>query len=132
MLTGRKNRAKIPVKELVSIILRAGGGNKDLRHFDNLMGNDLIGFFACLFSRAFVLNLKLRRNIFFKTHGGFAIYFLEFRFFGDLFVLSEERVLGLAELFLEYKLAAHEEFTGNNNIEETVFIRVEIGMLVHM
>ncbi len=96
------------------------------------MGDDLIRFFASLLDRVFFLNLKLRRNIFFETHSGFAVDFLELGFFGDLFVLGEKRVLGLAELLLEYKLAAHEEFTCNDNVKETVLIRVEIGMLVHM
>ena len=132
MLTLRKHRTEIPIQQLMSVALVAWGSDDILWHFHNLLRNYLIWLFASLFYRIFLLNLKLWRHIFLETHGRFSINLLKLWFFRYFLVLGVERVLWFSELFFEYELAPHKKFAGDDDIEKTVLIRINVTMLVDM
>lgn len=133
MLTLRKHRAKIPIKKLISVTIIWWKRQDWFWHFDNILRDDLIRFFQVLLDwRILLFNLKLRRNILLQTHGSLTINFLELWFFGYLFVLIKQRVFGLAKLFLKHKLASHEKLTCDNNVQKTIFVRVNIAVLIYM
>lgn len=117
MLTLWKNRTKIPVKKLISIAIVWWRCEDWLRHSDNVLRDNLLRFFEVLVVwRGLFLNLKLRRNIFFKTHGSFTINFLKLWFFGYFFILVKKWVFRLTEFFLENEFTAHKKLTCNNYV----------------
>ena len=131
MFACRKDRSEIPVQQLVPIAVEPRWCNQVLRHFHNLLGNHFVRLLPML-DRAFLLVLKLWRNVLLQTHGGLAINILELSLFGYFFVLGEQRVLGLAELLFEHKLAPDEQLAHNDNVQKTVLRRVQITVLVHV
>jgi hypothetical protein len=131
MLALRKYRPKIPIKKLISITFITWWSNYILWHFDYLLRDDLIWLFTSLY-RALFLDLKLRRNILFKTHSVFAIDILKLRLFGYFLIFSKERIFRLSKFFLEYKFTTQMQLTCNNDIEEAIFVWIDIRMLINM
>jgi len=133
MLTLGKYRTKISVKQLISITVIWWRCEDWLRHFDNVLWDDLLRFFEILIIwRSFFFDLKLRRNIFFKTHGCFTVDLLKLRFFRYFFILVKQRVFGFTKLFLENKFTAHKKLACDDYVKETILVRVNIAVFVNM
>ncbi len=95
------------------------------------MWNDLIRLFVLLNWTIF-FDLKLRRHVFFEAHSSFSIDLLKFWLFGYFFILRKEGILGFPKFLFENKLAPHKKLACNYYVKNTVFIRINIAMLVNV